>query len=247
MISESTEDSFYITLASNGNMNTYSNNSPSHFLNNLKSNIHLNNPSWKVGLSEIHIPLSCHNVLAGENIIWFTLKGNKDQKHKITPGYYVSIQVLVDELNKITPTIQFRYSNTVQVSIDTSTVESVYLSPMLALQLGFEPKINLLKLKHAQKQPYLNIGYPHQIFVYTDIIEPQFVGDTKAPLLRIVAMTDSNHGKVQSVAFENVHYFPLCKLSFDTIEILLKDHAGRNLPFAFGTLTVTLHFKRSSL
>jgi hypothetical protein len=117
---------------------------------------------------------------------------------------------------------------------------------MLALQLGFEPKINLLKFEHAAKQPYVDIGYPHQVFVYTDLIQPQFVGDTKAPLLRIVAMSDTNHGKVQSTAFQNVHYLPLAKYAFDTIEILLKDHAGENLPFATGTLTVTLHFVRSA-
>jgi hypothetical protein len=117
---------------------------------------------------------------------------------------------------------------------------------LLALQLGFEPYVNLLKFQHAKKQPYLSIGYPHQVFVYTDIIHPQFVGDTKAPLLRIVAMTDTNHGKVQTSTFQNIHYLPLSKHSFDTIEILLKDHAGQDLPFASGTLTVTLHFKRSS-
>ena len=84
------------------------------------------------------------------------------------------------------------------------------------------------------------------MFVYTDIIQPQFVGDTKAPLLRIIGITDIHHGKVQTITFHNVHYFPLANLSFDTVEILLKDHAGRNLPFASGTLTLTLHFKRSS-
>jgi len=60
----------------------------------------------------------------------------------------------------------------------------------------------------------------------------------------VLFLTDTNHGKVQRITFQNVHYFPLSKLSFDTIEILLKDHAGRNLPFASGTLTVTLHFTR---
>ena len=62
----------------------------------------------------------------------------------------------------------------------------------------------------------------------------------------MVSMTDSNHGKVETVTFKNVHYFPLAKLSFDTVEILLKDYAGRNLSLAFRTLTVTHHFKRSS-
>ena len=148
-------------------------------------------------------------------------------------------------MNTITPWIQFSYSNTVQVTA-SDNIQAIRLSPMLALQLGFEPTVNILKAGTIQKQPYLSIGYPQQVFVYTDLIQPQYVGDTKAPLLRIVAMNDINHGKVQTITFENVHYFPLAKLSFDTIEILLKDHAGRDLPFASGTLTVTLHFTRLS-
>jgi len=245
MISESTEDSFYITLTSNASTQTYSNNKPSHFLNILNHRIHLNDPSWLVGLSEIHIPLTCYNVLDGQNIIWFDLHDGEKVKNKITPGYYSTIPQLLDELNKITPTIRFEHLNTIQVKTD-EIISSLYLSPMLALQLGFEPNIDLMKIKQAQKQPYLDIGYPQQVFVYTDIIQPQYVGDTKAPLLRIVAMADTNHGKVQTVTFQNVHYLPLAKLNFDTIETLLKDHAGRDLPFASGTLTVTLHFTRLS-
>jgi hypothetical protein len=245
MISESTEDSFYITLSSDASTSTYSSNTPSQFLNILGNRIQLDDSSWKVGLAEIHIPLTCYNVIKGENIIWFQIKGYNVVKHKITPGYYRTIQQLLDELNKITPFITFEYSNTVYITANDN-IETLYLSDMLALQLGFEPKSNLLKWEHAQKQPYIDIGYPHQVFVYTDIIQPQFVGDIKAPLLRIVAMSDTNHGKVQSTAFQNIHYLPLAKLSFDTIEVLLKDHAGANLPFASGTLTVTLHFIRSS-
>ena len=241
MISESTDDSFYITLSSNASTQTYSNNTPTHFRNILNHRIRLNDASWMVGLSEIHIPLTCENVLEGENIFWFDLTNGTKVKHRITPGYYATIQQLLDALNKITPTIEFTYSNTVRVTA-TDAIQAARLSPMLALQLGFEPNNNILKADIVQKQPYLSIGYPQQVFVYSDLIQPQYVGDTKAPLLRIVAMTDTNHGKVQTVTFQNVHYFPLAKLSFDTIEILLKDHAGRNLPFASGTLTVTLHF-----
>jgi len=243
MISESTDDNFYITLSSNSSTQTYTNNIPTHFRNILNHRIQLNDPSWRVGLSEIHIPLTCQNVLDGENIFWFDLKDGTKLKHRITSGYYATVQQLLDELNKITPWIEFTYSNTVKIKT-TDNIQAIRFSPMLALQLGFEPSINILKLGAIQKQPYLGIGYPQQVFVYTDLIQPQYVGDTKAPLLRIVAMTDTNHGRVQTITFQNVHYFPLSKLSFDTIEILLKDHAGRNLPFASGTLTVTLHFTR---
>jgi hypothetical protein len=125
MISESTEDSFYITLSSDGSTNTYSTNTPSHFLNILGNRIQLNDSSWKVGLSEIHIPLTCYNVSRGQNIIRFKIKGYDEVKHKITPGYYRTIQQLLDELNKITPFITFDYSNVIYVSANDK-IESLY-------------------------------------------------------------------------------------------------------------------------
>ena len=66
MISESTEDSFYITLSSDASKTTYSENTATHFFNILGHRIQFNDSSWKVGLSEIHIPLTCYNVIEGQ-------------------------------------------------------------------------------------------------------------------------------------------------------------------------------------
>jgi len=122
--------------------------------------------------------------------IWFDIKDGTKVKHRITPGYYSTIQQLLDEVNTIP--IQFSYSNTVQVTT-TDNIQAIRLSPMLALQLEFEPTINMLNAGTIQKQPYLSIVYPQQMFAYKDLIQPQYVGDTKAQLLRIIAMSGTNH------------------------------------------------------
>lgn len=71
MISESTKDSFCVTLNANASINSYPNNTPTHFTNILNNSIHLDNSnsSWCVGLSEIHISLTCYNVTSGQNMI----------------------------------------------------------------------------------------------------------------------------------------------------------------------------------
>ncbi|KYQ50578.1 hypothetical protein ALC60_10336 [Trachymyrmex zeteki] len=44
--------------------------------------------------------------------------------------------------------------------------------------------------------------------------------------------------------FSFPNYIPLRRTNFKTIEIDIRDHLGKKIPFEFGTLTVTLHFKR---
>ena len=44
--------------------------------------------------------------------------------------------------------------------------------------------------------------------------------------------------------FSFPNYISLRRTNFRTIEIDIRDHLGKKIPFEFGTLTVTLHFKR---
>lgn len=55
---------------------------------------------------------------------------------------------------------------------------------MLALQFGFQPNINISEHYRISKQRYLDIWYPLQVFVYTNITQAQFLGYTKATILR---------------------------------------------------------------
>ena len=82
--------------------------------------------------------------------------------------------------------------------------------------------------------------------VYTDILEHCVIGDTRAPLLRSIAL-DNNAYAYSGWSVKNFSsplHLPLLKTNFKTIEIDIKDHQGKNIPFDIGTLTVTLHFKK---
>lgn len=87
-----------------------------------------------------------------------------------------------------------------------------------------------------------------QMFVYCDLLEPRIVGDVHAPLLRVVQACGKRHsiqGESEIITFSPPHYLPLLLTNFRTIEMDIRDHAGRTVPFANGTLTVTLHFRRA--
>ncbi|XP_071652976.1 uncharacterized protein [Temnothorax longispinosus] len=96
----------------------------------------------------------------------------------------------------------------------------------------------------------LQRGIPDKMFVYCDICEPYVTGDVQTPLLRIVPVETYRYNHVEAYGtnqvkhFSPLHYIPLRKTNFRTIEIDIKDQLGKNIPFESGTLTVTLHFRR---
>ena len=70
-------------------------------------------------------------------------------------------------------------------------------------------------------------------------MESRIVGDSLAPLLRSLPVGGS-HGATVYDRFTNIHYVPLFKL----IEMNIKDDTGRFVPFEYGKVTMTLHFRR---
>lgn len=91
-------------------------------------------------------------------------------------------------------------------------------------------------------------GLPDQLFVYCDICEPYVTGDVHSPLLRVVSLRHTSgeysFGCNTEKYFAPPNYIPLRATCFRTVEIDIRDQTGKRIPFEFGTLTVTLHFRR---
>jgi hypothetical protein len=96
--------------------------------------------------------------------------------------------------------------------------------------------------EHYKKKSVKSVDY---IYVYSDLIQRSIVGNTLAPLLRIVDVKP-DVGAIQSTVFEDPIYFKLLKTSFDSIEILLRDDRGKPIPFESnqGKVVAVLHFRR---
>ncbi len=85
------------------------------------------------------------------------------------------------------------------------------------------------------------------LYVYTDIIEPQLVGDAMVKLLKIVPARATNEEFV-NIEFQNVHYVNVLSNHFSDIEISIKGDTGDPFPFIGGCKSiVVLHFKRKRL
>ncbi len=84
------------------------------------------------------------------------------------------------------------------------------------------------------------------IYVYSDIVEPQLVGDTMAPLLGIVPLKTTKCSNHQVFTFTSPIYLPICKQQFSTIQIRLRTARGKPIPFPEDSTNVvcTLHLRR---
>jgi hypothetical protein len=109
--------------------------------------------------------------------------------------------------------------------------------------------IELEKTHVDQKATYESLlGIPRTlkmtqlIFIYTDIIKDQFVGNTLSPLIRTVHV-DNDYQKGGFISFDNPNYFPVSKTHLDSINIQIKDETGLPINFVDALFSVTLHFR----
>jgi len=188
----------------------------------------------------------------------------------ITPGYYDSITEILREMNdaivasrwnplvsqteddplRIFP--QLKYNETSKRATFLMQKNQAFsFSKNLATILGVMPNQNPSKpnlyddgcLWEGEAVCDLSVGINYMM-VYCDLLEHVPVGDTKAPLLRIVDASGSN-GAIVHRTFDDARYIPLQKKHFDSIEIDIRDDLGKPIAFENGKLVVTLHFRQS--
>ena len=109
-----------------------------------------------------------------------------------------------------------------------------HLSPV-----GFAPK------SFVSRQLENNLKCISALFIYCNIIDYQFIGNTYAPLLRTILVNENsdNYGKYIDHIFSKPHYITVSVNTIDTIEINIRDDTGAPIHFEAGKILVKLHFK----
>ncbi|GFR29383.1 uncharacterized protein TNCT_22001 [Trichonephila clavata] len=82
-----------------------------------------------------------------------------------------------------------------------------------------------------------------EIYVYTDITESHFVGDTIAPLLRIIPVMSTKEDQIV-INYQRPLYFSLRQNYIDCIEVELKSSSGDGIIFTSGKSLLVLSFRR---
>ena len=203
-----------------------------------------------MALTEIHYPHSWNNIqqfrfyVRNEKLhgVWDSLE--------MLPGHYSSVEdvlqkmkELVDNENRYTGDVRFSYDNlSRKVTVHLKHKAEVSLNDM-AYMLGFTPKQIISKTTTGDRQVDLEYGF-HDLFVYCDLIQSQYLGDALVPLLRIVPV-EGEVGQRVSKSFVRPQYLPVSRKQFETIEVNIKRDTGESVPFEFGRVLLTLHFRQS--
>jgi hypothetical protein len=81
------------------------------------------------------------------------------------------------------------------------------------------------------------------MYIYTDIVSPNLVGNVNTPLLRVV-VPKGDRDEIVCTTFTKPFYVPVARRDIDEIEININDDSGQSMPFTGGKSMVMLHFRR---
>ena len=126
---------------------------------------------------------------------------------------------------------------------------AVSLTKGLASVLGFDPNKEFFGpgVHVARDSPVLNRNIT-ALYVYTNIVNPVYVGDVKAPLLLTCPFkTKGSNELVDQQEFLNPTYTPINRTTIDQINIAIYDDAGDLIPFLHGKTKLSLHFRKRPL
>ena len=114
------------------------------------------------------------------------------------------------------------------------------------IPVGEEPIVKeFLEFSKHSTRPQMKFKTP-ALYVYSDIVEYQVVGDVKVPLLRTVPI-DGQMGDFVHKEFIRPYYKPITQGYINSILIEIKDDTGQDLEFKTGKVICTLYFRRCGL
>ena len=254
---------FYVTLPSNSSMSYYPDNTVTRYKTRLSQPISLDG-EWEVGLFEFEYQRTWYNVEEKDSTIRFDhMKNGKTVRDKvhIPHGYYTNIEELTDRIN--TSFVVFGVENgiatmpqlrvdklTRKISIHTSDGMRIFVSVGLGNILGYDEREDVINV-YGIPDTVLTLHNTYNtevncqsLFVYCDILERVFVGNTKAPLLRTISVS-GKHGNIVREKFDKPMYVPIQQKHFETIEVDIRNDFGEPVSFVNGKSSVTLHLRMS--
>ncbi|GFY13351.1 uncharacterized protein TNCV_2336151 [Trichonephila clavipes] len=182
----------------------------------------LNNGEWEVGLVDLIYPHTWYNIRNDNNIFGFDVGNGELLVRRVPPGCYETVPDILKGMH---------------LELHQNKIEFIYHSVTKKV-------LNLVNIKKSVESPYIadpTASFPI-IYAYCDLVEPQIVGHTQAPLLKIIKV-EGKDGEVVNAHYTRPHYVPVIRQQFQTIEMILRLHSGDLVPFERGRVIAVLHFR----
>lgn len=253
-------DSFYVTLPSNSSMNVYPDNTLTYFTTLLSKPLDLRG-KWEVAMTGISYTRSWYDITKADGS--FDYKMGSDQpwvQNRYTIRTDLDPREIAQRLTLNGAGILFEYlpgGGKFSVRLKTEGPEHCQikangrLSALLGLrevmtlvtELTTDKRGNEVSYAHYKMNGIADLQPIRQLYVYTDIIDHQMVGDTTAPLLRNVPV-EGKFGSMVNIDFSKLEYKSVSTSLVNTINIDIRDDTGKRIPFNNGRVIVKLHFRQ---
>ena len=173
----------------------------------------------------------------------------KSDTYRFQGGYYENLSTLANVINKAVS--DNRLSLSIHENLDIAQCHLgensnvIHFSNLVSNVYGFRNQSVHGKETIARHATDPFSGF-NCILVFTNFIQEQFVGDEKAPLLRLLPLrTTAKRNEVMSYSCLPIQYKRVMQKEIVNICIVLTDDVGRQLSFGDrGRVSLMLHFKR---
>ena len=170
-------------------------------------------------------------------------------KLKIPIGNYMSPEYLVEEmqtsidkfekgiLKPLNAYISITYdvlNQRLKVSAQNERQVRIVFPKQLAHILGLDSTMIGKPIGNEENMFKFNVNLHHNfrsVYVYSDIASFAFIGDTMAPLLRIVPFSHNSKTGYMYKEFRTLHYVSVSKSVVDQVHITIKTENGPVVPF----------------
>ena len=190
--------------------------------------------------------------------------------YNLEPGLYTSITDIVQAMNRLIQETNNHNETCITVKVSRRTQKVVVMLAndtsglaFCSIDLGHifgnnvRNKFGVLMIGKGPHEPEFayDIVRIHSLMIYSDLVEYNIVGDTKAPLLRCFPFDSKLKGGdliitgqyMNYQTFSNLQFRPLLKISLHSIHIDLRDTSGEKKPFvSVGITRLVLMFRKVS-
>ena len=250
------DSQFTVVLPSNASMHLFPNNKISNFVVQLADTLKLHSQQWEVGLSEIQYPHIWFNIRNKRNKLKIVTAKGDVIPIKVPTGYYKNPDEVVTLVNKQLETLNYADDHRTDCKIaliyhkllNKVVIESCPHYSMkiantdIGRLLGIVEDVDFNSRVEAQSMALHSNGN-FSLYVYMDIVEGQYLGDLKVPLLKVVPVK-GKHGDYQCIRYDRPNFIPLSRSEIQNIEVNIRDDTGNLISFEGGKVVLTLVFRR---
>ncbi|KAL3091942.1 hypothetical protein niasHT_028885 [Heterodera trifolii] len=128
--------------------------------------------------------------------------------------------------------------------IFSDKISHITLTDQLAYVLGYEQQQEIHNEDQAKYAVDLAGGVSHlYIYLNSGIIESMIFGNTFANLLQVIAV-EGTSGSVVEKDFQSPLFHKIVAREVDVLDVEIRTLTGREVPFEFGQVVLTLQFKK---